>query len=287
MKIGIGLPATIPGTSPNITLEWAALADGGPFSSLGIIDRVAYGNYEPLITLAAAAAVTQRITLMTTILVAPVRSGGMIAKQAATIQTLSGGRLSLGLGVGGREDDFKATGASFADRGRRFEEQLETMRRVWAGESLGDGIGLCGPQLSGIGAPEVLIGGMTPKAIERAGKYADGFISVPLPPEMVRQQYDVAEAAWKEAGRSGRPRLVGALYFGLGDNAAARGSAYLLDYYAFMGDDAKMLAAAAPFTSEAVAGAIDAYAEVGMDELILWPTIPELEQVELLTELIG
>ena len=69
MKIGVGLPATIPGVSGPQVLEWAKRVDSGPFSSLGILDRLVYHNYEPLITLAAAAAVTQRVRLMTTILI--------------------------------------------------------------------------------------------------------------------------------------------------------------------------------------------------------------------------
>ena len=83
MKSGIGLPANIPGVSRDSVLEWARKADSGPFSSVGIIDRVVYPNWDPLVALAAAAAVTQRVRLMTTILIAPVRDATLLAKQAA------------------------------------------------------------------------------------------------------------------------------------------------------------------------------------------------------------
>ena len=116
MDIAIGLPATIPGTSGSLVLDWARRADGGPFSSLGILDRLVYPNYETMITLAAAAAVTDGIRVMSTILIAPLRRGGVLAKQAATLDALSGGRLTLGLGVGAREDDFQFAPASFHDR---------------------------------------------------------------------------------------------------------------------------------------------------------------------------
>src|SRR5688500_4194810 len=121
MQTGVGLPATIPDADPSLILDWARQADSGPFSSLGIIDRLAYPNYEPLITLAVAAGVTQRIKLMTTVLLAPLRNAGILAKQAASLDSLSGGRLTLGLGIGGRDDDFAAAPASFHDRGRKFE----------------------------------------------------------------------------------------------------------------------------------------------------------------------
>ena len=145
MKIGFGLPANIPGVSRDSVLEWARKADTGPFSSVGIIDRVVYPNWDPLIALAAAAAVTERVRLMTTILIAPVRDATLLAKQAASLDVLSGGRLTLGMGVGRREDDYTAVSGRFSRRGKRFEEQLALMRRIWSGEYPVEGITPVGP----------------------------------------------------------------------------------------------------------------------------------------------
>ncbi len=153
MDIGIGLPATIPGTRGSLILDWAKRADSGPFSSLGVIDRLVYPNYEPLITLAAAAAVTDRVRLTSTILIAPLRGAGVLAKQAASIDALSGGRLTLGLGVGVREEDFNVAPATFHDRARRFEEQLELMKRVWSGQPASDEVGPIGPPPARPGGP--------------------------------------------------------------------------------------------------------------------------------------
>src|ERR687884_392235 len=167
MDIGIGLPATIPGTRGSLVLDWAKRSDSGRFSSLGILDRLVYPNYEPLITLAAAAAVTERVRLMSTVLIAPLRGAGVLAKQAASIDALSGGRLTLGVSVGIREDDFQAAPASFHDRARRFEEQLDLMKRVWSGQPVGDGVGPMGPTPARAGGPELLIGGLSPAAHRR------------------------------------------------------------------------------------------------------------------------
>jgi alkanesulfonate monooxygenase SsuD/methylene tetrahydromethanopterin reductase-like flavin-dependent oxidoreductase (luciferase family) len=287
MDIGIGLPATIPGTRGSLVLDWAKRADSGPFSSLGVLDRLVYPNYEPLITLAAAAAVTSRVRLMTTVLLAPLRRAGVLAKQAATIDALSGGRLTLGLGVGAREDDFKAAPASFHERGRRFEEQLELMRRVWTGQPVSDEVGPIGPPPAQTEGPELLIGGYTPVSIRRVGRWGDGFISGGVrDPEQVRQLFDLAEESWRDEGKEGKPRLVASLYYALGPNAD-RGGDYIRDYYGYFGPAADNLARSIPSSPEAVEELIRGLGDVGADEVICWPTVAELDQVDRLAELVG
>ena len=286
MDVGIGLPATIPGTRGSLILDWARRADSGPFSSLGIIDRLVYPNYEPLITLASAAAVTDRVRLTTTVLIGPLRRTGVLAKQAATIDALSGGRLTLGLGIGGREDDFKAAPAPFEDRARRFEEQLDLMKRVWSGQPVSDEVGPIGPPPARPGGPEVLIGGYAEASIRRVGRWADGFVSGGIPdPEQVRQMFDLAEASWRAEGREGRPRLVACFYYALGPNAE-RGGDYIRDYYSFIGPGADDMARSIPSTPEAVDDLLRGLSDVGADEIICWPTVAELDQVDRLAELV-
>jgi alkanesulfonate monooxygenase SsuD/methylene tetrahydromethanopterin reductase-like flavin-dependent oxidoreductase (luciferase family) len=287
MDIAIGLPATIPGTKGPLILDWARRADSGPFSSLGILDRLVYPNYEPLITLAAAAAVTERVRLMTTVLITPLRRAGVLAKQTATIDTLSGGRLTLGLGVGAREDDFQFAPASFHDRGRRFEEQLDLMKRVWSGQPVSEEIGPVGPPPAQAGGPELLIGGYTPVSIQRVGRWGDGFISGGVrDPEQVRQLFDLAEESWRTEGREGKPRLVASLYYALGPNAD-RGGDYIRDYYSYFGPGADDMARSIPSTQEALDNLIRGLGEVGADEVVCWPTVAELDQVDRLAELVG
>ncbi len=288
MKIGIGLPATIPGVKAEVVLEWARKADRGPFSSLGIIDRIVYPNYEPMITLAAAAGATERIRLMTTVLLGPTRNTGILAKEAATLDAISGGRFTLGLGVGGREDDFKAARASFNDRGKRFEEQLVQMKRIWAGQPPSEGMGLIGPPPARKGGPELLIGGYAPRAISRAGRYADGFISGGVSDAAaLRQVAGIVEQAWKAERRQGKPRLVAGVYYSLGPRAPEKSTTYLKHYYAFTGPMADNIAKGGLYTPEAVKGVISSFAGIGVDEIIFWPCIPELEQVDRLAQAVG
>ena len=284
MKIGIGLPASIPGVKGELILEWARRADAGPFSSLGIIDRIVYTNYEPLIALAGVAGVTQRIRLITTVLVAPVRSPGLLAKQAASLDALSGGRLTLGLGVGGREDEFEVTETSARNRGKYFEKQLETMARLWSGKPFSATAGAIGPAPVQPGGPEVLIGAYTEAAIKRVGHWNNGYISGSRDLPQVPRFFRLAEQAWQEAGRKGRPHLVGCSYYGLGPHAARGIDATIGDYYSYLGMGAQQMANSIASTPEALTTLIKTFEHAGADELVLWPCIPELEQMKRLED---
>ena len=125
MDIGIGLPTTIPGVKAKQVLDWSREADEAGFSSLATLDRIVYPNYEPLVALGAAAAITNRIKLLTGILIVPYRTNtALLAKEAATLHHLSEGRLVPGLGIGARADDYEASGLTTKGRGRRFDAQL-------------------------------------------------------------------------------------------------------------------------------------------------------------------
>lgn len=133
MDTGIGLPNSIPGIDGRVLVEWARRAEGAGFSTLATIGRIAYPNFEELTALAAAAAVTERIGLMTNVLLGPTRNPVLLAKQAAGLQRLSAGRLTLGLGVGSRPDDFEAVGLPMSGRGRRWNESLALIDRLFQG----------------------------------------------------------------------------------------------------------------------------------------------------------
>ncbi|GCE31711.1 luciferase [Dictyobacter alpinus] len=287
MQIGVGLPSTVPGVQGALILDWARRADNGPFSSLGVLDRLVFTNYEPLVTLSAAAAVTQRIRLMTTILIAPLHSASILAKQSASIDALSNGRLTLGLAVGAREDDFKAAQVSYHDRGKIFDEQLATMKRIWEGQPVASDIGPVGPAPAHAGGPEILIGGNTPVALQRVGRWGNGYIVGGGGPAMAHKGYQLAEKAWQDAGRSGKPRFVACMYYGLGANAAEQAGAYIRNYYSFMPQIAESVVSSLPTTPEAVKAAIQAFEAIGLDELIIWPCIAESDQLDRLADVIG
>ena len=292
MKIGIGLPGNVPGARGDVILEWARRADAGPFSSLGIIDRLVYDNYEPLVLLSAAAGVTSRVRLMTSVLIAPVRDAVLLAKQAATLDALSGGRLTLGLGVGRREDDYEAVSGNFHRRGRRFEEQLAVMKRVWSGQGSVNDLSAPGPQPIQPGGPELLIGGFAPAAIARAGRWANGYLGGGGDPEAARSLYQslyqTVEDAWRAAGRSERPRLVATNSFALGADAADRAAAQLRHYNQFLGAEGAESAARGVLTSpEQISSIIQALSGIGVDEMVFLPQVPDIDQVDRLADIVG
>jgi alkanesulfonate monooxygenase SsuD/methylene tetrahydromethanopterin reductase-like flavin-dependent oxidoreductase (luciferase family) len=283
VEIGIGIPNTVRGTTGPQLLEWARRAEAAGFSSLGSIGRVAYPGYEELTVFAAAGAVTERIRFLTDVLLAPTRSTAELAKQAASVQELTGGRLTLGLSVGGREDDYRLTGREFSARGRTFDQQLADLRRAFAGEPLLEGSRPVVPDALRGGVP-ILIGGTSDAAIRRAVEHGVGWAAGGAPPQLVAPFVQRVRAAWQEAGRAGSPRIVALNYFSLGDTEQ-RSRDYLLDYYGVFGrETAEMIAGSAHRSPAAITDVIAAFAEVGVDELLLDPTVPDPAQVDLLAE---
>jgi alkanesulfonate monooxygenase SsuD/methylene tetrahydromethanopterin reductase-like flavin-dependent oxidoreductase (luciferase family) len=281
MEIGIGLPNPVRDTSGDTLIEWARRAEEAGFSSLATIDRIIYPSYESLISLAAAAAVTERIGLMTNALLAPLRNEVLLAKEAASVDRISAGRLTLGLAVGARPDDFAAVNADFKRRGSHFERQLEVMRKVWRGEQLSDS-GQPAVPLPGRELP-ILIGGSSDKALERV-KYGNGYTAGGGGPDMMAPIAEKVRKLWTEAGREGEPRLVALNYFALGPNAADGSARYLRDYYAYLGEWADRIAESAPTTEEALKNVAARFRDIGVDELIFDPTIAELDQIDQLAD---
>ena len=277
MDIGIGLPNAVPGAGGAI-VDWARRAEAAGFSSLGTLDRIAYGNYESLIALAAAAAVTDRIRLTTDILIAPLRANtALLAKQALTIDHLAGGgRVVLGLAVGGRQDDYALGGVDFAARGRIFDRQLEALGRFWDGE------GGLGPAPAGNGRPRVLVGGTADVAYRRAARFGDGWPAGGGGPEAFAAGREKAREAWRAEGRDGEPRTMALFYFALGDDPEGAARRSLGDYYSFAGEYADRIVSSAAKDEDTLRGYVAAYKEAGADEIICFPASADPAQVDLL-----
>jgi alkanesulfonate monooxygenase SsuD/methylene tetrahydromethanopterin reductase-like flavin-dependent oxidoreductase (luciferase family) len=278
MDVGIGLPATIPGVEREQLLEWARRSEEAGFSTLGALDRLVYPNYEPLVAMAAAAAVTERIRLTTAILNLPWReNAALVAKQAATLHHLSGGRLVLGVALGAREDDYEASGSNFSDRSERVERMLEEIEVIWQGK------GDIGPPVDP--PPAILVGGQVEASFERAARYGAGWIMGANTPDALAEGKQKVEAAWKEAGRDGQPRIAAIAYYALGENAQEAAEKDLKHYYAWLGDEiAQAIAGSAATDEETVKGYTQAFEQAGCDELIWFPTDTDTEQVNLLAE---
>ena len=288
MRIAIGLPSRVASASGDVMLEWIARAERGPFSSVVVTDRVVSQALEPLTVLALAAGATRRIRLMTSIVLAPTRETTLLAREAATLDALSGGRLTLGIGIGVRANDYLATGFDFHRRGRRVEEQLPLLRRLWSGEPMSGEVGAIGPRSARPNGPELLIGGYVPAIARRIAKWGDGYMAPGGgEPEALAAMWQRIESAWREEGRAGKPRWVGASYYALEPNGADYAKRYIDANYGYNPELAARRLATLPASREAVEAAIKRQADMGVDEFILRPCADDLDQMDRLAEIAG
>lgn len=280
MDLAIGLPNAVPGTTGAQLTEWARRAEARGFSSLGTIDRLAYPNLEPLTSLAAAAAVTERIGLATTVLLGPLRVNPVaLAKQVASLHAISGGRMTLGIGLGGREDDYELAGVGTGSRGRDLDAMLARIREVWEGGEMGP---------DNPSDPRVLVGGSVEASFERAARFGEGWIAAGAPPDQFAEWRQGFEAAWSQAGRGEQPQNASLAYYSLGDRAEEDARAYLTDYYAWLGEDtANFIAGSAAKDPETVRQYVEAFEGAGCQELFLFPSSSDPRQVDLLADAAG
>ncbi len=281
MRIGIGLPVAIPGVRGRTLVEWAQRSEEAGFQSLSVLDRLVFDNYEALTTLAAAAAVTQRAQLITAVLLAPLHTNvALLAKQAATIDSLSGGRLVLGIGVGNRADDYESAGADFHHRGRNLNRALSRLRRIW------DGIEGIGPSPISPGGPQILIGGRSPAALWRAAHFGEGWVQGGGGPQGFEAGVAAVRAAWEDAGRGDLPRLVASARFALGPDARRQAEASYRAYYNWPGAAAGDPTGGALLTPEAIRETVAAYDRLGCDDLLFSPAAGDVNQVEQLVKVL-
>ena len=267
----------VPGANRELILNWAREAEHGPFSTLGVFDRLVYNSWDPLIALATAASVTSRIGLATTVLNGPLYNTVLLAKALASLDVLSGGRLVVGLAIGGRESDYEAAGVDARARGQRLTEQLLALRAHWEE-------GQIGPRPAQAAGPRLLVGGLSDAVFARLARYAHGYLHGGGPPKAFARAAEKARAAWSDAGRPDKLHLWGTGYYALGRDSVEAGTRYLKHYYAFTGPFAEKVAAGLLTSAEALREFVQGYAEAGCDELLLFPTGADLSQVSRLAE---
>lgn len=286
MDVGITLPSFVRGADRAVIVEWCRRVDDGPFSSISVGERIAYPSHELVATLAFAAAATERVRIMSTVAVLPIHDPVRFAKQMATVDVLSGGRLTVGVGVGGRDQDYAALGVPFERRFARLDEQVDVMRRVWRGEVVVEGLPPVGPEPVQSGGPPLVTASMGPRSLARSAVWARGLAGWDLGPDPagVEASFRRAEVAWTHAGRSDPPWLSTSSWFALGEGAEERLSQYACDYLANFGDRAASAMAALCRLSDAGAlrETLAALSETGCDEVVLVPTTTDITELDRL-----
>jgi alkanesulfonate monooxygenase SsuD/methylene tetrahydromethanopterin reductase-like flavin-dependent oxidoreductase (luciferase family) len=282
MKVGIGLPNQVRNVSASIIPRWAARAEEAGFPTLATIGRYAYPGVSDTVALAAAAGATTTIGLLSSVLLAPTWPGALLAKEIAGIDGVSGGRLTLGVGVGNSEDQFTAAGHGFGGRGARFDSDLLTYREIWDGKPVGNGPYPAVP--SGTRQVPLLFGGYSPRALGRMARWGEGYVGAALPPAMTAPSFEAARLAWKEAGRDGSPKLVVLAYFALGDTEAGRANVQDFYHLAAKGVADNVVLGT---TRAAIQQLVSEYTDLGLDELILVPATDDLDDVTRLADIVS
>jgi alkanesulfonate monooxygenase SsuD/methylene tetrahydromethanopterin reductase-like flavin-dependent oxidoreductase (luciferase family) len=284
MKIGISIPESL--HSPDEFFAWVKRVDEGPYSTLSVLDRVVYANYDPLISLAAATALTRRVRLMTEVLLAPLRNATLLAKEAASIDALSKGRLTLGLGVGSRESDFVATGAPFKVRGKLFEKQLMQMKHIWSGQPWSDTVDPIGPRPVQQDGPELILGGSTPIALRRVARYANGVVSSLNDISYIERCFRLVEQGWQEEQRPGQPRLIAQLDVAFESKHVGTGLNNIRAYYG-RSPVAELKASTLITTDQQLRDMLRAVEQIAADEAVLFTWSAEPEQIDRIADIIA
>lgn len=291
MDIGVALPQMAPDYGPSTTVTWARGIEAGPFFSVSAGERVTFTNPEMVVSLAAAAAVTSRVRVMANVWVLPQHPPAMVAQQVGTLDQLSGGRLTVAVGIGGRDEDYRALGSPFERRHQRLDDAVTELRRLLDGGPAYDGGDPVGPLPVQPGGVPILAGALGPKAMARAAQWADGVsgFSVTGARRDLVGLNRLADDAWAAAGR-GTPRKVNGFFFCLGvDDGLARLRAFTERYLGFMGPELAAAFAAEVRLADAdvVRRALDDAQEAGCDEIVLVPATADPACLDAAAELVA
>ncbi len=291
MDISMTLPTMVPHGRAEV-LAWCRGVDEGPYASLAVPERITFPAHSMIVQLAAAAALTERVRLWTTIVILPAHDAVEVAKQMASVDRLCDGRLTIGVGVGGREHDYRAINGNYERRWSRMDDQVATMKRIWAGEPPFEGADPVGPPPVQAGGPPLVGGSMGPKSIARAAKWAigvDGAFTLDGNRDAIAAPFAMIKAAWAAADRVDEPHLSTSFWYALGTGAEERLRRYAYEYMRIFGEDVGKWAAAGVtlFTPAALLEAVDNVREAGADELFLVPTTADPDELARTRDALG
>ena len=292
MDIAMTMPTMVPHGRTE-SLDWIRGIDEGPWSSLAVPERVTYPSHSWIVELSAAAALTNRVRLWTTIIVLPAHDAVDVAKQLASVDQLSGGRLTVGIGVGGREHDYRAISGSYDRRWSRMDEQVAVMQRIWNGEPPFEGADPVGPPPVQAGGPPFVAGAMGPKSLARAAKWAtgvdDGSTVFGIDPAATEAAFTRIREAWAAEGRTDAPHISASLWYALGDGAQERLYDYGYSYMKIFGEEVGTMMASmlTTFTPESLTTAVATLESLGCDELFLVPTTADVTELARTRDALG
>ena len=283
------LPSMVRPYTRQTTLDWCARIDQGPYATVSVGERINFHNQEQLVLLSAAAALTQRVRVLSAITILPMHPVALIAKQIATLDVLCHGRLALGVGVGARELDYVSAGASFTRRHQRLDDMVADLRQLWRGEPPIPGADSVGPMPVRPGGPPIYSSSFGPASLARSSRWADGHVGFTLtanPRELSAVATGIRQA-WSDAGRIEKPYLITSFWFSLGPDAQEQLRAYVTDYMAYDTARQPVMRDAANISSpDAVRAAIDAAGEAGFDEVMFIPTTSDIAELDRLESLL-
>ena len=289
MDVGLAFPQMTPDLDRDRVRAWCRAVDEGPFSSISAGERIAFDNLDGFTLCTAAAALTDRVRVGFNVVVAPWHAPAMLAKELASIDVLSGGRLDVAVGVGGREQDYVALGSPTTERFARLDATVAELRRLWSGGDVVEGAGV-GPTPVQAGGPPLLCSGTGPKSLARAARWADGLTGFTLgaDPAEAGATFRLAEQAWADAGRTERPRRVTGSFAVLGPGSQAVLHAFARRYLDVFGTDvAAWLTERMPLsTPEALHAFLVGLAAEGCDEVVLVPGSSDPDQVRRFADVV-
>ena len=280
MDIGVILPTGVPDVEGRTVLDWARRADAGPFSTIAAVDRLNYGNLDPMLTLASVAGVTERARLMSYVVIPGLRGAAVFAKEAATLSVLAPGRVSLGLGIGARPSDYAVAGVDWSRRGKVLDEHLDALMALQDRPDREQGLG---PDLGDV---EVIIGGASPPALARLVKHGHGYCHGGVMPEIFGYEVAAVHGAWQGAGKAGKPRIVASTWYASGEQLRPRASAWM-DAYFVQGAPPEPIRDVVHYGREEVRETIRTFAAAGADEVVLFPCVSDVSELEWLADVVA